>query len=70
MKEESQNPFSILLQEIGVSRSDFPAVTNGDLMRVADVDAPTLHGWLWHGRSLPPEAVERLRVHFSKFRKT
>lgn len=69
VREESQNPFSILLQEIGVSRSDLPTVTNGELRRIAGVDIPTLHGWQWHGRSLPPDAIQRLREHFSKFKK-
>lgn len=63
------NPFRLLLEQIGVADADLPPITNGDLMRIADVDIPTLHGWLYLGRSMPELALEKLRIHFGRYRK-
>jgi excisionase family DNA binding protein len=65
--EKRLNPFDMLLKEIGVERDDLPALTNGDLMRIAEVDIPTLHGWIYLNRELPEEALEKLRCHFRAF---
>lgn len=62
-------PFDRLLQDIGVDRNDFPPVTNGELMRIAEVDIPTLDGWKYRGRELPQAAMEKLRSHFGTYRK-
>jgi excisionase family DNA binding protein len=61
--------FDHLLEEIGVDRCDLPPVTNGELMRIAEVDVPTIHGWIYQGRQLPAAALEKLRDHFGKHRK-
>ena len=53
-----------MLKEIGVDRTSLPALTNGDLRRIAEVDIPTMHGWLYLNRELPTEAMEKLRRHF------
>lgn len=65
--KERRCPFDLLLEEMGVERKNIPAVTNGDLMRIAEVDIPTLHGWSYMNRELPEEALQRLRDHFGKF---
>lgn len=39
-------------------------VTNGELKRIAEVDIPAMHGWLYLGRELPEAALEKLRRHF------
>lgn len=62
--EERISPFSLLLNELGIGRSDLPPITNGDLRRVAEVDIPTIHGWLYLGKSLPEEALNRLKSHY------
>jgi len=68
-EETRVSPFDLLLEEIGVDRKDLPPLTNGDLMRIAGVDTPALHGWQWHNRQLPDEALERLRHHFIQYRR-
>lgn len=66
--ERRIGPFDLLLNEIGVERDVLPPLTNGDLMRIAKVDTPTLHGWQWHNRALPDEALNRLKDHFIQYR--
>jgi len=39
-------------------------MTNGDVMRIADIDIPTLHGWAYHSRAMPDEAMKRLHEYF------
>jgi excisionase family DNA binding protein len=62
-------PFSLLLAEIGVDRADLPAVTNGELKRIAEVDKETIHSWQYHHRPLPEEAAEKLRAHFRRYKR-
>jgi hypothetical protein len=57
------------LSEIGVDHDDLPVITNGNLMRIAEVDIPTLHGWKYLHRPLPEAAEEKLRAHFRQYRK-
>ena len=33
-------------------------------MRIAEVDMPTMHGWLYLNRRLPEEALNRLKSHY------
>ena len=33
-------------------------------MRIAEVDLPTFHSWMYFGRELPEVALENLRRHF------
>lgn len=68
-EEKRIGPFDLLLEVIGVNRDALPSLTNGDLMRIAEVDIPTLHGWQWHNRPLPDEALQRLKDHFIQYRK-
>jgi len=68
-EERRIGPFDLLLKEIGVERDALPPLTKGDLMRIADVDIPTLHGWQWNSRALPNEALNRLKDHFIQYRK-
>jgi len=65
-EQERTNPFSLLLKEIGVDRDELGPLTNGELMKIAEVDIPVFHGWMYKGRELPEEALEKLRIHFSK----
>lgn len=67
--QRETRPFSLLLAEIGVDRSDLPPIKNSDLSRIAEVDTPTLHGWQYRRRPLPEAAIEKLRAHFLKYRK-
>lgn len=61
---ERISPLTILLRELGIERNSLPTITNGDLMRIAEVDIATMHGWQYLSRSLPEEAMDRLRNHF------
>lgn len=69
VEERHIGPFDLLLDEIGVARDALPPLTNGDMMRIAEVDIPTLHGWQWHNRSLPDEALQRLKDHFAQYQR-
>jgi excisionase family DNA binding protein len=62
--EDRPNPFRSLLKEIGVDSDVVGPLTNGELRRIADVDVPTFHGWMYLGREMPEEALEKLRRHF------
>lgn len=62
--EEKPNPFRLLLKEIGVDRDKLGVLTHGELMRIAQVDLSTFHGWMYLGRAMPEEALNRLRLHF------
>jgi hypothetical protein len=42
-----------------------PALTHGDLKRIAQVDTATMHGWIYMGRELPEAAMQRLRAFFA-----
>lgn len=64
--EDRPSPFRLLLQEIGVDRNDLGPLTNGDLIRIAEVDSVAMHGWMHLGRPLPEDALEKLRQHFRK----
>lgn len=67
-EEERPNPFRLLLKEMGIDRDDLGEITNGDLMRIAEVDVPTYHGWMYLGRSMPEQALQKLRDHFANHR--
>jgi excisionase family DNA binding protein len=67
--EERISPFSVLLSELGIDRSSLPSITNGDLMRIAEVDIATMHGWQWLNKSLPEEALNKLKNHFRRLAK-
>ena len=64
--QEKPNPFKLLFKEIGVDRDKLGPLTNGELMKIAEVDLPTFHGWMYKGRDMPEEALENLRKHFTK----
>lgn len=64
--EERPNPFKSLLEDIGVDQGELGPLTNGELMRIAEVDLPTFHGWMYLGREPPEVALENLRRHFKK----
>lgn len=65
--EERISPLSVVLGELGIDRSSLPPITNGDLMRIAEVDIATMHGWQYLNRPLPEGAMNRLRNHFLRF---
>lgn len=65
--EDRSNPFSDLLNELGVSRNSLPPLTNGELRRIAEVDMATLHSWMYHSRELPDAAMNKLREHFRAY---
>jgi hypothetical protein len=54
------------MREVGIDRSTLPPMTNGDLMRIAEVDMMTMHGWQHLNRSLPEEAANKLKEHFRR----
>ncbi len=66
--EERRTPFTDLLNEIGVSHSSLPPLTNGELRRIAEVDIPTLHGWMYLNRKLSETERNKLKEHFRDFR--
>lgn len=63
------NPMALLLNEIGLDYAVASEMSRGELMRIAGVDIPTYHGWRFLGRSMPEEAIEKLREHFRQLRK-
>ncbi|MAX38394.1 MAG: hypothetical protein CME33_17710 [Gimesia sp.] len=65
-EQERTNPFRLLLKEIGVDRDTIGPVTFGELRQIAEVDIPVFHGWMYLGQGMPEEALEKLRMHFSK----
>jgi excisionase family DNA binding protein len=64
--EKWSSPFTALLSEIGIEENLRPATTNGELMRIAEVDIPTFHGWMYLNRPLPEEAIFKLKNHFRR----
>jgi len=65
--DQRPGPFEVLLREIGIDRDSLPPLTNGELMRIAEVDTPTMHGWMYLNRSFPEEVRKKLQVHFSNY---
>ncbi len=63
-REERISPLSLLLEELGIERSSLPSITNGELMRIAEVDIATMHGWQYLSKPLPEDALNKLRNHF------
>ena len=39
-------------------------MTNGEIGRIAEVDIPTLHGWMYHNRDMPETAMDKLHEYF------
>jgi excisionase family DNA binding protein len=64
--EERADPFSRLLKGLGIDPATLPPMTNGDIMRIARVDQVQCHGWQHLGRTLPDEALERLRDYVKR----
>jgi len=62
--KERISPLSVLLSELGIARGSLPPITNGELMRIAEVDIATMHGWQYLDKPLPAEAMNRLTNHF------
>lgn len=53
--------FARLAVELGIDPESLPPMTNGDIQRIAEVDIPTMHGWLYLNRGLPEDALAKLR---------
>jgi hypothetical protein len=51
-------------ERLGVEEDALPRMTNGEIMRVAEVDTPTLHGWVYRNRDMPDEAMNKLHEYF------
>jgi excisionase family DNA binding protein len=64
--EERVSPLTALLGELGIDGHNLPPITNGELMRIAEVDIVAMHGWEYLGKALPEEALRRLRNHFRR----
>lgn len=64
-ENQSEQPhrsrFSRFAEELGIDRESLPPMTNGDIRRIAEVDIPTMHGWLYLSRGLPEDALAKLR---------
>jgi excisionase family DNA binding protein len=65
-EKERITPLTKLLESLGINRANLPVITNGELMRIAEVDSSTLHGWTYRNMPLPEEAMNRLRDHFRR----
>lgn len=57
-----------LAVSLGVAYEALPRVTNGDLMRLAEVDMPTLHGWQYRQLDMPEPAMAKLENWVLSFR--
>jgi len=55
----------LFAERLKVPVEALPQLTNGDVMRIADVDIPTLHGWVYQRRELPAAAIEKLEQFFA-----
>jgi hypothetical protein len=53
------------MKEVGIDRDKLGPLTNGELMRIAEVELPVYHDWMYLERKMPEEALEKLRQHFS-----
>lgn len=63
---ERVSPFAELMKEIGIDREKLGPLSNGELMRIAEVELPVYHGWMHLGREMPEAALDKLRNHFRK----
>jgi len=61
---------ALLLNEIGLDYAVASEMPRGELMRIAGVDIPTFHGWRVLGRSMPEEAIQKLRDHFRQIKES
>jgi excisionase family DNA binding protein len=53
--------------KLGISQDALPCITNGELMTIAEVDIPTLHGWQYLNRDLPESAMAKLQNYFATY---
>lgn len=64
-ENQSEQPhrsrFSRFVDELGIDEEALPLMTNGDIRRIAEVDIPTMHGWLYLNGGLPEDALAKLR---------
>lgn len=51
-------------ERLGVDEDALPRMTNGEIMRIAQVDTPILHGWAYRNRDIPDEAMNKLHEYF------
>jgi excisionase family DNA binding protein len=63
---EQSSRLSQFLKSKGISLSEVPPLTNGELRKIAGVDLVQWHGWQYLGNTLPDEALERLTHHFQQ----
>jgi excisionase family DNA binding protein len=62
---QSRDVFALIASRLGVDRDKLPQCTNGQLMRAADLDIATYHGWVYHGKDLPAGALDKLISFFA-----
>jgi len=55
-------PFHKYLISIGLDCTKLPAFTNGQIRKLAELDLPSIHGWLHKGRELPARAGELMKA--------
>lgn len=68
--EERTDPFFRLVKGLGIDHATLPPMTNGELMRIAGVDLVEFHGWQHLGKTLPEEALEKLRDYVQRIAET
>jgi excisionase family DNA binding protein len=64
-QDQSRSARSFFAAQLGIAEEALPRLTNGELMRIAEVDKPTMHGWLYLNRDLPESAIAKLHDYFA-----
>lgn len=63
-ESKPRNILAFFASRLGVDEAALPRMTNGEIMRIAEVDIPTLHGWTYRNRDMPETAMNRLHDYF------
>lgn len=66
-QDQLRSARSFFAARLGVGEDALPRLTNGELMRIAEVDKLTMHGWLYLNRDLPESAIAKLHEYFAAY---
>lgn len=59
-----------IASRIGANRDELPVLTHGKIREIMGLDIPAVHGWIYHNRDIPEEAIARLEKFFVSNRVT
>lgn len=61
---EPRRVYPYFAERLGIDLDHLPTMTNGELMRIANIDMPTFHAWVYHNGELPDVAMANLDAYF------